>query len=300
MSDEDKEKDATTASEATANEADVSNQDADAVDDGLTPEEGIADLRKSIDEQRRMLEEERRLRLEAERAAYEARVQAVNNDQQLKASHYHEVQSRINFAIEREKALMQEWTDAKSMGDYAREAEVQKVLIQNSNDLRALEQAKGKLEQLLRQPVQTVAPPNVSAADEWIEQVSDPRDKEWIRKNGDRITPAMKQRIHVYHAEATENGLEASTPEYYRFIEERAGWRKNTRRDDDYEDDDDGVMSAASKPRRSAPPPSAPVTRGGDRKGTVRLSQEEREIAKLTGQTDEQYYRNKMRDQKRA
>ena len=296
MADED-DKDAIGASEATA-EASVKEAEAvvDAVseDEGVSPEEGIADLRKSIEDQRRMLEEERQRRILAEQAAYQARVQAVNNDQQLRASHYHEVNTRINFANEREKALMAEWTEAKSMGDYAKEAEIQKALIQNSNDLRMLSQAKDKLEQILRQPVQPVPEPQISIAEAWARECG-PSDAAWLRSHEDKITnDRVANRVRAYHEEALEQGIQQSTPEYYRFIEERAGWRRPARRDE-YEDEDE-----APRTRRSAPPPSAPVSRGGDRKGTFRLSQQEREIAQLTGQTEEQYYRNKMRDQKRA
>jgi hypothetical protein len=302
MADENSEKDGISASETTSKDVvdDVGSVvDAIADEDGVSQEEGIADLRKSIEDQKRMIEEERQRRIEAEQAAYQARVQAASNDQQLKASHYHEVQSRIAFAAERERALMADWTDAKSMGDYAREAEVQKALIQNSNDMRVLEQAKGKLESMLRQPVQPVPEPMVSIAETWARQCGNSSDAAWLRSHEDKIRDDRTvNRVRAYHDEALESGYQQSTPEYYRYIEERAGWRRPSRRDEDDEDGD--ASSYAAKPRRSAPPPSAPVSRGGDRKGTFRLSAEQREIAKMCGQTEEEYYRNMQKEQKRA
>jgi phage I-like protein len=60
-------------------------------------------------------------------------------------------------------------------------------------------------------------------------------------------------------------------------------------------------MSAASAPtqRRQSPaaaPVSRDVTPSGERKRTIRLTKEEAEIARLTGQTEAEYYQNKMRD----
>ena len=62
-------------------------------------------------------------------------------------------------------------------------------------------------------------------------------------------------------------------------------------------------MSEASetKPRRSAPP-AAPVSRNPpdspNRPGVIRLTPAEVEAAEISGLTPQQYYENKMRDQR--
>ena len=64
-------------------------------------------------------------------------------------------------------------------------------------------------------------------------------------------------------------------------------------------------MSSASAPtQKRAAPPAAPVTRSGNGTGTrsnaVRLTPEQREIAKISGQSDQQYFDELQRAKKRG
>lgn len=268
--------------------------------DEVSPEEGIKDLRRSLEEQKRLLENERRMRAEADMRAYQANVQAANNDHRVKTSNYHEVVSRINLIAERDKALTQELIDAKQMGDYQKEVEINRILSQSVNDMRILHNAKDRLEHELKQPVHEVPPPELNPVEQWAMSMPE-KESRWVRSHMDKITDErMINKIRAAHYEAVAEGYEQSSPDYFRYVEERSGLSKpsqSSRRDND-DDEDDEAYSSAAKPRRSSPPPAAPVSRGGDRKGTFRLTQEEREIAKMCGQTEEEYYRQQKRAEK--
>lgn len=303
MADEKDDNGAIAASDVTTEEAKATvDEVAEAKEereDAISPEDGIEQLRRSIEEERRLREEEKARRVAAEQLAYQARIEAQNNDQRARAAQYHEVNSRLSFANERERALMSEWAEAKSMGDYQKEAEIQKALIQNSQDIQKLGQVKGHLENSLRQPAAPVEPPQMSDIDRWVGTLG-PTEMQWYRARADKIqTKQDLLRIQAAHYRAVAEGIDVSTPEYFRFVDEDAGLVRRAARQD--EDDDEALSSASrSAPRRAAPPPAAPVSRGGDRRGAATLSAAEREAAEISGISYEEYYRNQQKEKKRA
>ena len=276
-------------------------------DEGVSPEQGLEELKKSLAAQKKALEDERRMRSEAERRAYQASVSAQNSQKEAKTAQYYQFKSAISEFEARERQMMQELADAKSMGDFQREVELQRALLETVQDLNSFKQAHDRLDYELRQPVQPVAPPVEDPIEAWASKVS-PKSAQWLRSNREFLEshPKMNDILAASHMKATAYGHGVDTPEYFAFIENDIGMnRKPARRqvEEDYEDDeDDGVMSVASapSPRRAPPPPPAPVSRGGNRKGTIHLTKEEREVAAFSGLTEEQYYANKLKEKKRA
>ena len=274
-------------------------------DDGIDPEDGIEELKRSLAEQKRQVEEAQRLRAEAEQRAYQAQIEAQRSSQEAKNANYNQIVGTINQLSEREKSLMAAWAEAKSKGDYQKEAEIQKEMLVTANYLERLNKGKDALENEMKRPVQPVAPPIADPIEDAASRMS-PSSAAWIRAHRDFLSTGRNDLlVKAAHTKSQALGITVDTPDYFAFIEEEVGLRgaprRSAKRDDDYEDDD-GPMSSASAPqsRRSVSPPSAPVSRGGQRRGTITLSAEEREIAKISGLTDEQYYANKMRDKKRA
>jgi len=273
-------------------------------DDGITPDEGIEDLKKSIEAQKRMVAEAQRARAEAEKRAYEAQVLAQQKSHEALEANYYSVVGAIKNISDYDQQLLAQLSEAKSMGDYNREAEIQRELIQNARRLQDLERGRDAFEEQRKQPVQPVPPPQIDQIEAWASRLS-PQSGDWLRRNRDHLqAPNSDKLVLAAHYKATANGLKVDTPDYFAFVEEEVGIRNRASRRDDYEEDETEVSplssSSNSAPRRSVSPPSAPVSRGGTRKGTINLSSAEREAAKISGVSEEEYYRNKMRGDRRA
>lgn len=269
-------------------------------DEGIPPEEGIEDLRRSLEEQKKAAEEARVMRIAAEKRAYEAQVREQEALKKEKSAQYDQVGTAIALYEDREKAIQSALIDAKTVGDYAREAELHKQWQETLQALDRLKRGHATLDSQLKQPVAPVPPPQIDPIEAFASQMS-PRSASWLLSNRSflddgrgGVVESSRLRLAAAHNLALAEGYQVDTNEYFAFIEEQAGMRSRPRRHED-DGQDDGPLSGASAPRRSAPPPAAPVTRGGERRGSFRLSESEREIARLTGQTDEQYYKNKMR-----
>jgi hypothetical protein len=303
MADEENEKDDITTSEATADEAEAKTDEVDAPDaddDGLDPEEGIKQLKRSVEEQKKKAEEAEQRRVAAEKAAYEAKLQAQQSQFRERSSNLHEINARLGWLEQRQTVLRQAWNDARSMGDYDKELEIQQEFSRLENDRRVFAQGKERIEHELRQPVQPVAPPQMDEVESWASQMESSglaAQAAWLRGHKSKLSDRESlNRVAAAHHKALSGGLREGSREYFDYIEEEMDFRKprNTRPVNDEDEDE------APRSRRSAPPPSAPVSRGGDRKGTFRLSAQEREIAKMCGQSEEEYFAQKKRAEKEA
>jgi hypothetical protein len=310
MADEDKKQDDTT--EIIKNDEIEVELKADNADDsdesGIPPEQGIEELKKSLEMQKKAADEERKKRIDAEKRAYEAQVYAQQHEAEAKNAQYHHIVGAISQLEERERGLMAAWTEAKSMGDYQKEAEIQKEMLESANYLSRLLNGKSNMDSDLKRPIQPVAPPVVDPIEAFASTMS-PQSGNWLRSHRDFLqddSGALIERNRLLlvaaHNKALAEGYKQDDPDYFQYVEQEIGLRKRPSRHQEADDDEDDVVSAAATaaPRRSVAPPAAPVSRGGARKGTVTLTPEQREIAKLTGQTEEQYYKNMMRDKKRA
>lgn len=278
------------------------------VEEGISPEDGIEELKKSLEAQKKAMEDERLRRLEAEKRAYEAQVNAQHHEAEAKSAQYHQIVGAISQLEERERGLMSAWTEAKSMGDYQKEAEIQKEMLETANYLSRLRNGKTNMEAELKRPVQPVAPPVVDPIEAFASTMT-PKSANWLRSHRDFLADVNGSVIErnrlllvAAHNKALAEGLKQDADDYFAYVEQEIGMRKRPSRRDEYEDDeDDGVMSAAAAPaRRSVSPPAAPVSRGGPRKGAATLSAAEKEAAEFSGVTYEEYARNKEREKKRA
>jgi hypothetical protein len=114
----------------------------------------------------------------------------------------------------------------------------------------------------------------------------------WLRQNKEHVNDPRKiNRMFRAHEDAVDDGLTPDTPEYFAFVEDRLGI---------------AAAKQVSPPRRQVSPPSAPVSResgsGGvpGRSNVVRLTSEEREAARFSGLTDQEYAKQKLRMMREA
>ena len=129
-------------------------------------------------------------------------------------------------------------------------------------------------------------PPSEPIAEQIARSVS-PKSAAWIRANSDVIDSekAVKRMVRA-HDDAVDDGIEPETEEYFAFIEQRLGIRRDS--------GDEEAPEAPPPPRRSSPPPAAPVSRGGQRPNVVRLTKAEAEAAKMFGMSEVEYAKNKV------
>ena len=117
-------------------------------------------------------------------------------------------------------------------------------------------------------------------SDQLARQVS-PRSASWIRENRDALdNDRMIRRMFRAHEDAVDEGIAADSEEYFSFIENRLGISQR------------GQEEAPAPARRAPPPPPAPVSRGGQRPNTVRLTREQVDMAKMMGMTEADYAKN--------
>jgi hypothetical protein len=262
----------------------VENKDDDSVtvsvsedgDPGIDPEVGIEEMKRNLAMAQKQMAEERQKRIEMERAANQSKAEVHNA--QLRAAHseYNSIRDSISFLKSHEAHLIEEWKDAKTMGDYTREAELQRQWYQVQDNMRQLDQRRVGYENFFKNPPQPVQPQARDALEEWAAQQS-PRTADWALRNRDHLeTESQKNRVAAAHYKALAEGYQPDTDAYFKMIENEIGIRKPSRAANEVEDEET-PMSAAAAPKRSVSPPPAPVSRGGTRKGAVTLSQAERE-----------------------
>jgi hypothetical protein len=264
----------------------VANAEDDGADD-TDPQSAIEKLQKK-------LKKERERRKEAERQAQVASYEAQKASYQVEDSNLTLVTNAIDTLKRDNEYLKAAYKESMSVGDYDRAAEIQEVMSGNSAKLLQLENGKNVMESKPRQPPQFEADP--------VERMASslsPRSAKWIRNNPQFATdPRLTQKMVAAHNLAMADGYKADSDDYFEFVEDILKVRNKK---DNYEDESALSEASMGKSRRSAPV-AAPVSRSGQAPGTrpnvVRLTSDEREIARFNKMTDQEYARYKMQLQK--
>lgn len=281
--------------------ADESDQSVEIIDDApevsaknekkpeVTPEEGISELKKS-------LEREKQARVEAERRAQAASLQAQKATENTAEAQYQLVVNALETVKERAEALKHAYAESMSVGDYAKAAEIQNAMSMNSAQLEKLKDGKKAMKKQMRDAESQPAPaPQGDIVDQLAATVS-PRSAEWLRSARDYIKDVRDVRkMARAHEDAVDDGIQPDSDEYFEFIESRLGMNRRVP-EPQTEATVDSPMSSASStaPRKAPQPPPAPVSRGnGQRPNTMRLTRVEAEAARDMGMTPEEYAKNK-------
>lgn len=264
----------------------------------VSPDDGISELKRS-------LEREKQARAEAERRAREAQNQANQANIDKNDSQYQLVVNAIETVKERAEALKTAYAEAMSVGDYTKAAEVQNAMTINATQLEKLKDGKKAMKKLMKdseegqaQPVKPVAAPS-----DVIEQIAagaTPKSAEWLRSSKEFLRGEREiRKMFRAHEDAIDDGIAPDSDEYFEYIDNRLGIRRKA--EAAHEEPAESPLSAASAPapKRSVSPPPAPVSRGtGPRPNTMRLTKMEAETAAALGMSPEDYARNKALLQK--
>jgi hypothetical protein len=256
-------------------------------------------LKQQLESHRRELEQARYREQYAAQTAQKALQEKVESDYHL-----------VNNAKDRIKAdqtmLKSMMSEAYSSGDFDRVAEIQEAMQRNINTMRELETGA---EQLKSQPLPTYRPPAPPPQVDVIENLArmveannSLRSAQWLRMNKQYLQDQkVLRKMERAHYDALDDGIAPETDEYFSYVENRLGL--NRRSQDVEEGSAESPLSSASAPtQRRAAPPAAPVSRSGTgtggRSNAVRLTPDQREAAKFSGLTEQQYWDQLQRAKK--
>lgn len=258
------------------------NQEDDVLETGqtevVTADEGIELLKKQ-------LADERAARQTAEQRARDATAQASSAKLEAHDTNMHLLNASIEQMNEQNEALNNAYAVALARGDHATAAKINDELLDTKLKLSQLktgaEQYKKNLEQ---EQARQNAPQIADPVEAFASQLSRP-SAEWIKAHPNCVTDERLQRKMVRaHQDALEDGIQADTPDYFSYIENRLGFKKA-----DDQDGEEVVAKAVGGRSNSVQPPAAPVSRGGASTRGVRLTALQRETAKEMGWKEEDY-----------
>lgn len=265
------------------------------VDDEPEKEEKkVVAAEDGIQELKNRLEREKQARIEAERNAHMAMESAASAKNEVQDTNLHLVRNAIDTVKRNNDILKHSYSEALSVGDYTRAAEIQESMSMNSAKLMELERGRAHMENAPK-----IAPPppprNSDPVEELASQLS-PRSAEWVRRNPQCVTDQrMFQKMIAAHNLAIADGHTPDSDDYFGVIEDTLKIGKRVAVE---ADDDDAMSSAAKVTQRRSAPPAAPVSRGGTGTGSrpneVRLTREEAEMARDLGMSENDYARNKL------
>ena len=253
----------------------------------VSPDEGILELKKS-------LEREKQARLDAERRAHQATQQAQKAQIDKNDSDYQLVVNAIETVKAQNETLKSAYADAMSAGDYSRAAEVQESLSVNANQLAELKRGEKAMKEQLKANEDIASQskqPQGDIVDQLAANVSE-RSASWLRESRDYLKSERDiRKMFRAHEDAIDDGIAPDTDEYFEFIEGRLGMRNRLERSETV----DNPLSAASAPapKKAPQPPPAPVSRSTQRPNVMRLTAAEADMASSLGMSPEEYAKNK-------
>lgn len=265
-----------------------------AANDEETPEKGIAELK-------RKLEQEQQARWEAEKRVREQQAIAQKAESQVQDTNLSLINSAIQTVKSNTDNLKAHYKAALASGDYDRAADLQEAMAVNAAKMLQLENGKSALETKLKQPVQPVQPIN-----DPVEQVASqlsPRSAAWVRSHPECVRDQkLYAKMIGAHNFAVADGYVPDSDAYFDFIEKSLGYKEPPAPAESVEAAENPQLQAATVTKQRSSPAAAPTSKvasSGTRNGNVvRLTAAEREIADMMKMTPEEYAKNKLLAQK--
>lgn len=256
--------------------------------DAAKTEEGLERLKKQ-------LEGETAARIAAEHRANESAESEARARGEMQGTQLDLIKNELDHVTQSSKSLKAEYSAALAAQDYDTAADVQERMSNNAARKLMLENGKAALEKAPKPQARVAADP----VDEYVGRIPGeyPRSRAWVRAHPDYVRDPSKNRLMIAaHELALAKGLTADTDSYFDSIEKTLDL--NMAAPALKSNGDADPMKDAAQPTRKPAPASAPVTRAGtgngQRPNQVTLSPDEVEMAERTGQTPEEYARNKV------
>lgn len=253
----------------------------------------LADL-KAAEETRAA--RERALEAERDEARRQAQQHQVQYQTDLERANLNTILNAIEANKSEADRAQADYESAIADSDHKRAAEAQRRMSRAEAQIGQLEQGKEVLEAQIqmaearaKEPPRTTDPVEASIA-----RLPDPA-KAWLRKNREYMTDQRKNaKIQALHWQVIDEGHDAFSTGYFESLETHLGMREKPKPKTE--------EVREPEPARRNPPVSAPVTRdvpsvttGKPASTRVTLSPAEREAAKFSGITEQEYAKQKLR-----
>lgn len=251
----------------------------------IPADEGIETLRKQLEAEKGRREELERRARAAETEVYKAKTEVDETNLQL-------ISNAIETIKGQASSLKAAYRDAMAKGDFDAAADIQFRMSESATKLLQLENGRQAMAEKPKTP-----PPVADPVEALAGQLT-PRSAAWLRAHPEcaRDNRLYRKMVRA-HEDAIDDGLQADSDEYFAAVESRLGLNKAVARE---EPDEDGTEHAAKSVSRRSSPAAAPVSRSGsttpsNNPRVVRLTAEEREMARLNKMSDAEYWEQKQR-----
>jgi len=251
----------------------------------IPADEGIENLKKQLEAEKTRREAAERKAQEAAQAVHQAKAEVDDTNLQL-------ITNAIETIKGQASSLKTAYAQAMAAQDFNKAADIQLEMADRQAKLLQLETGRQAMAEKPKAPAPVADPVEALAS-----QLT-PKSAAWLRAHPECATDQRMYRKMVRaHEDAIDDGLRADTDEYFAAVESRLGLSKRAQVE---ETDDDGTELAAKAVSRRSSPAAAPVSRSApttDGRSTrvVRLTAEEREMARLNKMSDAEYWEQKQR-----
>lgn len=246
----------------------------------ITPEEGVADLKRQLDEERaRRAEAERRAQEMAQRA-HVAQIDKEDSDIQL-------VSSAIDTLKREQDQLKRELAYALQTNNHDRVADLTEQMQETSNQLgqlaTGLEAMKAKPKAAPPQPVFT------DPLDALLSQIQSEPSRQWVREHPEYARdPRLTQQMINAHNLVVSRGHVPDTPAYFEAVERALDIAPKAKPKAAEVDGTEGAAKVVA--RRDAAPAAAPVSRGQpSSRNAMTLTRAQAEAAADMGMSPKEY-----------
>jgi hypothetical protein len=230
----------------------------------------------------------------------EAQVQAATNYYQQQAMFgqlqqtYEQLEGGIQARSAELETEKQNYAIALSRNDYNTAAEsqakmtaIQQAIADIQNGQVELSEYAQRVQQQAQQPRQQAPQLNAQNVHQWIDTqfpALTEKERKFLHDHPDAILdPGNQQRLHMSYIDSQQRGIRRDSDEYFRFISGRLNYQPEEYGLGD-RDPVSQVLEAGGESR--------PQRRAGGRE--VTLSKEERDMARLSGISEEEYGRQKL------
>lgn len=265
-----------------------------------TQEDEPNSLQKQLEALKRSEETSRRNAEQYARERDEAIAKARERDGEVQRYQRESLQSQLDTVSTALAAAMSESESAKrdirtaiTNGDIDAQVEAQERLATARASIARLEDGKFELEARVKAPQEKTPEPE---SDDPLAKLKIPQSaKDWLRKNPEYLqNPRLNAKIQALHYDVLEEGHQFGDSGYFESLETKLGMRKALVAGEEDEEEIEVRPTPRNQQQRSSVV-SAPVSRdtpssfGVQQDGSVRLSRDQREAAKIAGVTEKEY-----------
>lgn len=247
----------------------------------------IEALRRSEQEAKARAAQAEQERIQAIQQIRDRDAEVTRLQEQTVSSQAEAIAAALAGAQAEAEAAQHEIETAAQLGDMKAQSEAYRKLARAEASILNLENGKAALERQAKEAPK-VEPQVQQQSNDPLANINLPQlAKQWLRRNPEYLYDGRKNaKIQALHWEVVDEGYEEYSPEYFKSLEQKLGMRPAPRTEEDHMEEE------APPPRKaavSAPPSRETPNSQGRRESRITLTHEQKEAAKITGISEEEY-----------